>query len=290
MIDCYRVLGVSRSASAAEIRAGYLAKMKLLHPDVLVRSGGGDTSRASEITFAYWHLRDPARRADHDRELFGAGQPAPAAARAGSRPAVGADKLKRENPRRRRTSVARTPRQPAFEPSRAMQPLRTAIGSAAFLVAAIGFAIAFARLEPRAEPNVRAAGALDEVSAAFSRPAQRRGIDPVLAAAAAEEFRQVARNSGIDGARLYSRQCLVEVAARPKATLLDFCVAFDDAAYAWVSARSRGGAAGPDGFSHEKRAERYQASSRRLPRGAVRRAMIADARYFAEAAAGRAEP
>ena len=34
MIDCYKVLGVRKEATAAEIKRAYRKKAKLLHPDI----------------------------------------------------------------------------------------------------------------------------------------------------------------------------------------------------------------------------------------------------------------
>jgi hypothetical protein len=62
--DPYRVLGVSRTADEAAIRAAYLSLMKRHHPD---RNDRGD-DRAKEIAAAYQLLSSPERRAAHDRK------------------------------------------------------------------------------------------------------------------------------------------------------------------------------------------------------------------------------
>lgn len=66
--DPYLVLGVDRSATAAEIRAAYLALVARYHPD---RHQGNPledlaSQRMAEINQAYEQLSDPARRAAFD--------------------------------------------------------------------------------------------------------------------------------------------------------------------------------------------------------------------------------
>jgi curved DNA-binding protein CbpA len=78
--DPYAVLGVDRSASAAEIRAAYLALVARYHPD---RHQGNPledlaSQRMAEVNQAYEQLSDPARRAAFD---LGTPDPGPATAR-----------------------------------------------------------------------------------------------------------------------------------------------------------------------------------------------------------------
>jgi curved DNA-binding protein CbpA len=62
--DHYDVLGVTETVDLRELRAAYLARMRVHHPDA--RPGDpGDHARA--INHAYEVLRDPARRAAYDR-------------------------------------------------------------------------------------------------------------------------------------------------------------------------------------------------------------------------------
>lgn len=104
-VDYYELLGVTRDASAAEIRAAYRSLAKFAHPDT-----GGTTGTFHQLREAYETLLDPRRRAAHDRVFdFGdSGGRASARARPGTRSAA-----------RRRTAGSRTVgADPDFVPSR----------------------------------------------------------------------------------------------------------------------------------------------------------------------------
>ncbi|MBQ5491392.1 MAG: J domain-containing protein [Treponema sp.] len=62
MRDCYSVLGVSRTATAAEIRHAYRKKAKLLHPDITQ----GDAEAFHELQKAYETLADSKSRSLFD--------------------------------------------------------------------------------------------------------------------------------------------------------------------------------------------------------------------------------
>jgi molecular chaperone DnaJ len=64
--DFYDVLGVSRSASADEIKKAYRRKAKELHPDRNKDDPSAETA-FKEINEAYEALKDPDRKAEYDR-------------------------------------------------------------------------------------------------------------------------------------------------------------------------------------------------------------------------------
>lgn len=70
MKDCYQTLGVSPSASAAEIKRAFRKKAKELHPDILAHSPDGTgvdvDERMRELLRAYETLSDPEQRAEFD--------------------------------------------------------------------------------------------------------------------------------------------------------------------------------------------------------------------------------
>lgn len=79
----YDVLGVSSSASLAEVRRAYLDLARTLHPDRTVGSSAREAEQASrrmqEINEAWRVLREPASRAAYDRAVGVVHRPARAA-------------------------------------------------------------------------------------------------------------------------------------------------------------------------------------------------------------------
>jgi len=79
--DLYAILGVAPSATPAEISHAYRALLRRHHPDTRrpddeTRGAGSDTA-LQHVLAAYTVLRDPARRADYDRNITPRTRPAP---------------------------------------------------------------------------------------------------------------------------------------------------------------------------------------------------------------------
>jgi DnaJ-class molecular chaperone len=67
--DYYTVLGVASTASSTEIAHAYRRRVRNQHPDVRPDIGqDADSEGMGEVIAAYAVLRDPARRADYDRQ------------------------------------------------------------------------------------------------------------------------------------------------------------------------------------------------------------------------------
>jgi DnaJ domain/Nuclease-related domain len=62
-VDYYELLGVSRGASAAEVKSAYRALAKVMHPDA-----GGTAGTFRLLQHAYETLTDPTRRAEYDQD------------------------------------------------------------------------------------------------------------------------------------------------------------------------------------------------------------------------------
>lgn len=279
MNDCYQILGITRSASVGEIRAAFLARMKICHPD----SGRADAgNEAAALTQAYWQLRDAYRRAEHDRLLFGP----PARARS-YRSRRGAKLAKTQVGRGRsvgpvKAVKAKSKRRPPQ--NRKLEPLRAAAGVAACSLAIVGFALAGTHFGAPATPQAQAAvpkAAAAQTGAAITARS-RREIDAQLAESAADEFRIIVARSGLAGAHLYARQCLMELTARPTMTMLDHCMAFDDQASAWEENPGDRERESRRYFASDQRYGRYASIVREIAPGPVRESLLADVSFFAE--------
>lgn len=62
----YQLLGLSPGANSKAIRAAYLARMKVHHPDI---GGWNQTSAAAQLNIAFAVLKDPYTRSIYDRGL-----------------------------------------------------------------------------------------------------------------------------------------------------------------------------------------------------------------------------
>jgi len=272
MNDCYHILGVSRYATTGEIRAAYLARMKVCHPD----AGAGASDAAASISQAYWQLRDAHRRAEHDRLLFEAvaAPPPPPRRRRKVSLAKHPGKARRPAPPLGAKSARQRPK------GKRLDPLRAVAGVAACSLAIIGFALAGSQFSATSTPQAHAAAPASEKAA--TAPVSRRPIDEALAEAAADEFQLVVARSGLAGAHLYARQCLMELTARPTMTMLDYCIAFDDEASAWEKTpRASRTANGRRYFAADQRFGRYASAAQTLAPGPVRESMMADVSFFA---------
>lgn len=67
--DYYTVLGVTSTASSTEIAHAYRRRVRSQHPDARPDTGqDADSEGLGEVIAAYAVLRDPAQRADYDRQ------------------------------------------------------------------------------------------------------------------------------------------------------------------------------------------------------------------------------
>lgn len=70
-IDPYVVLGVARDASQDDITRAYRAQVRRHHPDTRAlddgSQGAASDAQLQQVLAAYATLRDPVRRAAHDR-------------------------------------------------------------------------------------------------------------------------------------------------------------------------------------------------------------------------------
>ena len=76
--DPYLVLGVSPTATQAEVTHAYRTRLRAHHPDTRHPPGSkAADDDLRQVLAAYAVLRDPARRADYDRATVHAATPAP---------------------------------------------------------------------------------------------------------------------------------------------------------------------------------------------------------------------
>ncbi len=101
--DPYRILGVLRAATPAQIKAAHRHLAKRYHPD----GSSGDEARFLAVQEAYQLLSDPRRRYEWDR----AHAPGPVRAAGSRRPTTGAA-APRPRPKRGTTRIRRRPRRP----------------------------------------------------------------------------------------------------------------------------------------------------------------------------------
>lgn len=281
MTDCYRILGVHPAASAAEVRAAYLAKMKLLHPDA-APDAGADEMGASDITYAYWRLRDPERRADHDRQLAkAAGDHGPRTSPRGSAVAKTPPPHRRPGRGGKRGAGRKTAPHSKGRPARLgsrLQPFRAAVGVTVCALAAVSFVLTFSYLQPQGQAHERDLRAVDTGPPRTLKPARVPSADAKRAAGI--QFRSILAQSGHDAAHLYSRQCLFELGARPSLAMLDYCLAFDGEGASWEENRAHQEDLSRY-FTADQRLARYRDAARDLREGTVHDALLNEADVLA---------
>src|SRR6188474_3576643 len=95
-LDPYRVLGVARGATKAQIKAAHRTLAKRFHPDAAT----GDAHRFRDVHEAYQLLADPLRRREWDARH------APGPVRADEQPSASRGQQPTAPPTRRRRSTA----------------------------------------------------------------------------------------------------------------------------------------------------------------------------------------
>jgi hypothetical protein len=219
----YDVLGVPPTADETEIRARYLLLMRRHHPDV--NQSPTAHARAAEIAEAFRALSDAALRSRHDAELAQQRQDAVSA-----RAILLYRGRKSLSPGRKRhlRLLGRWPGRLALGILLAATllvgqqlDLRLTAGAAALSAAPI-----------RDDMNKETREAIAALNAASSREAH--AMPPVsrdTVAAGAAAFRRLAVGGKPVEARPYSETCHAEAANSGSWEELDFCVAFDQAAF-----------------------------------------------------------
>ncbi len=264
MTDCYVMLGLARTATSEQIRAAYLERMKILHPDRHSPSPAGAPS-AADLNQAYWILRDPERRAAYDR-LLAPLPPGPRRRSRGSRTAV------------EKVATRRVPKKRPYYPRRSAYSGRTRALAAVALVVVSAAAGAGTMMLWRSDQGqaawARMAGAGEE-----KKPVQQRALDETLAGAAQAEFHALFEGAGFPGASLYGRQCFDELAVQPNVAMADYCLAFDRTGAEWETALVTTPVARRY-FDARTRIGRYQQLADRIADGPVRQAIVAEAAFL----------
>ena len=135
IVNWYEVLGVTRAATTEEVRAAFRLRSHMFHPDKYENYAEPLRSQLvaeavkefKKLTGAYEVLRDPVRRAAHDRELARGGRGAPAPAPAPRRaPASATSEAAPRRTRRAAPAPEAPPREP--DPQILVRPERIDFG------------------------------------------------------------------------------------------------------------------------------------------------------------------
>jgi len=219
----YDVLGVSPTADENEIRARYLLLMRRHHPDV--NQSPMAHARASQIGEAFHALSDATLRSRHDAELAQQRQEAVSA-----RAIILYRGRKSRRPDRRRSRWL-------LGLSGARMTLAALLGVTLLvgwhlerqLTAGVGPALPAPAQDAT---NDEARLTIAALNAASNREAQAMpAIRRDMVAAGAAAYRRLATLGNPAAARPYSEKCHAEAADNAAWEALDFCVAFDQAAF-----------------------------------------------------------
>jgi hypothetical protein len=220
----YDVLGVSPAATAAEIRARYLALMRRNHPDV--NSSPMANRRAAELNEAFRCLIDPESRRWHDEQL---------AQRRAEAISMRSVSLSRQ---RRGTALALRRKRPfyrRYETQIAVIALVIATSAAAWRIEdsllSRNTGIQFSQASPEDDGEARlAVAAISEASARETQAMPVVSQDVV--ASGVNAFKRVSARNDPAAVRAASVECHDRVAGEFVSwETLDFCVAFDLAAF-----------------------------------------------------------
>ncbi|WBO20836.1 DnaJ domain-containing protein [Sphingomonas abietis] len=248
----YDVLGVSATASQEKIKAHYLRLIQRYHPD---RSRSPLAhARAAEINEAFHYLSDPELRAQHDAGL---------AAR--RRDVVNVRALDRSRSGSRALVVHRRRRRPLFRRYDAWLTLiavlsLAGIGSWQIEQRLLGGDASPAALASDDDTDGAAERAVQLLAAATAREAQAMpSVSGAIVARGVGAYHRYAADGDFGRARAYSEQCHAQAANADGWDAVDFCVAFDQAAFAAI-AKSPGGLSGDAGYfvdRHDRAAHLY---------------------------------
>lgn len=202
----YDFFGVSRTASAEEIRSAYVLLMKQYHPDLSIKT---DPQRASDfaaiLNRCYRVLRDPEKRARYDALL--------------AHQSTGA----------RKTTVRRRPLLTGETQRGTSKRWDASSKGAAFVAAMSAVLVATVVWAPIGPLAPRIEGAAMASSTTTRLPPISGGDD----------FRQQVRRamtSTSDQAELVSRRCFASAREAASSAEMDLCVVFDDAYLDWNDA------------------------------------------------------
>jgi molecular chaperone DnaJ len=196
----YDILGVSRSASQAEIRGAYLRLIKQYHPDS-TGLGSSEPDFATLINRCYATLKDPEARSRYDAVLDRSPSLKPAHRAQG------------------RSAAMPRPRSP-----RSAGPV---FGALAF----VGV-IALLMWMPTVQSPVQFAGTMGWPSQASGSEGQEIGT-PLPSRSRARQIADLARGSSFSSAERFSRSCFADARRSGNQAEIDSCVLFDLAFLFW---------------------------------------------------------